>query len=86
MYVFIFKNVNIRVFQELPSLKALENLDDLRENGELDASGRICIDKVMMTYETVYEEVCYFFFIVSFQGKKMSICVLLDIFYGRGGK
>ena len=55
---------NIRVFQELPSLKALENLDDLRENGELDASGRICIDKVMMTYETVYEEVCYFFFIV----------------------
>ena len=37
--------------------KALEVQDNLLENGTDDDSGKVCIEKVMMTDETEYEEV-----------------------------
>ena len=37
--------------------KALDNLEELGSNGVADDNGLICIQKVMMTQETVYEEV-----------------------------
>jgi len=40
-----------------PAVKALEIQDALRENGTVEANGRVCINKVMMTYETQYDEV-----------------------------
>merc|ERR1712142_1340668 len=40
-----------------PLLKALEIQDALRENGTLEGNGRICVNKVMLTYETQYDEV-----------------------------